>query len=161
MPVREITADDAVLFLWTTGPHLEHAFEVIKEWGFEYKSLGFVWVKKSGLNWHWGMGFWTRANAELCLLATKGNPKRISGGVHQIICTQVEEHSKKPGSVRDRIVELLGDLPRIELFARERATGWDVFGNEVESDVVFDDWPLPTPKKADKRTLESISKLFG
>ena len=83
------------------------------------------------------MGYWTRANSELCLIATKGKIKRISRKVHQIIDTPIEEHSKKPAIVRDRIVELMGDLPKIELFAREKADGWDVWGNEVNSDVNF------------------------
>jgi N6-adenosine-specific RNA methylase IME4 len=77
------------------------------------------------------MGNWTRANAELCLLATKGKPKRKSASVHSIVETPIEKHSKKPNEVRNRIVELCGDLPRIELFARETTEGWDVFGNEV------------------------------
>ena len=83
------------------------------------------------------MGYWTRANSELCLIATKGKIKRISRKVHQIIDTPIEEHSKKPAIVRDRIVELMGDLPKIELFAREKTDGWDVWGNEVNSDVNF------------------------
>lgn len=78
------------------------------------------------------MGYWTRANAELCLLATKGNPKRISAGVHQVIMTKIEEHSKKPNEARERIVQLMGDIPRIELFARQQAAGWDCWGNEVQ-----------------------------
>ena len=81
------------------------------------------------------MGFWTRANAEICLLATKGNPKRISAKVHQVIISPIEEHSKKPDETRKRIVELIGDLSKIELFARQKTTGWDVWGNEVSSDI--------------------------
>jgi N6-adenosine-specific RNA methylase IME4 len=77
------------------------------------------------------MGRWTRANAEVCLLATRGKPKRISESVHSVIDTPIERHSKKPDVVRQRIVQLLGDIPRIELFAREAADGWDVWGNEV------------------------------
>ena len=84
------------------------------------------------------MGRWTRANAELCLIATKGNPKRISASVHSVIETPIEGHSKKPDITRERIVQLVGDLPRIELFARQKTKGWDVWGNEVESDVVLD-----------------------
>lgn len=81
------------------------------------------------------MGFWTRANAEICVLAVKGKPKRISAKVHQVIISPIEEHSKKPDETRKRIVELLGDLSKIELFARKKANGWDVWGNEVESDI--------------------------
>lgn len=78
-----------------------------------------------------GMGFWTRANAEICIIATKGKPKRKSAAVHQVIMSHIEEHSKKPNETRERIVKLLGDLPRIELFARQPADGWDCWGNEV------------------------------
>ena len=81
------------------------------------------------------MGNWTRANAEICLLATKGKPQRISAGVHSIIDAPIERHSKKPDIVRERIVELCGDLPRVELFARETPEGWDVFGNEVNNSI--------------------------
>ena len=106
-------------------------------WGFEYKTVAFVWVKQNrksnGL--FWGMGYWTRANAELCILATRGKPKRISPRVHQIIISHVEQHSKKPDEARDRIIALMGDLPRIELFARQATKGWDVWGNEVNSSI--------------------------
>ena len=81
------------------------------------------------------MGRWTRANAEICLLATKGNPKRISASVHSVIDTPIEGHSKKPDVVRDKIIKLVGNLPRIELFARSKTDGWDVFGNEVEESI--------------------------
>ena len=78
-----------------------------------------------------GMGNWTRSNSELCLLGTKGKPKRVDASVHSVIDTPIERHSKKPDVVRERIVQLCGDLPRIELFAREKTDGWDVWGNEV------------------------------
>ena len=137
--IKDISADDCVLFIWITNPCLKEAIQVIEEWGFTYKTCGFAWVKrnKKANSWFWGMGYWTRANSELCLIATKGKIKRISRKVHQIIDTPIEEHSKKPAIVRDRIVELMGDLPKIELFAREKADGWDVWGNEVNSDVNF------------------------
>ena len=83
------------------------------------------------LSLFWGLGHWTRANAELCLLATRGSPRRQSAAVHQVILSPVEEHSKKPDAVRDRIVALMGDLPRVELFARQATPGWDIWGNEV------------------------------
>jgi N6-adenosine-specific RNA methylase IME4 len=79
-------------------------------------------------------GRWTRANAELCLLATKGKPKRVSASVRQIIESIPEQHSKKPDIIRDKIVELCGDLPRVELFARQRADGWTSWGDEIEKD---------------------------
>ena len=81
------------------------------------------------------MGYWTRANAEVCIIATKGSPKRQSRAVHQIIMSPIKQHSKKPDETRERIVALMGDVPRIELFARQKAPGWDVWGNEVDSDL--------------------------
>ncbi len=132
LPVKDIADDDCVLFLWVTFPKLNECFEVIKNWGFEYKTNAFTWVKKyrNGDNFM-GMGRWTRANAEVCLLATKGKPKRINAGIRQIIESVPEKHSKKPNIVRDKIVELCGDLPRIELFARNQTDKWDSWGNEV------------------------------
>jgi len=139
LPVGDIADKDCALFLWVTYPNLREAFAVIDAWGFEYKTVAFTWVKrnKKSSSFFVGMGHWTRANAELCLLATKGKPKRISKSVRQIIDTPIERHSKKPDVARERIVELLGDIPRIELFAREKTENWDVFGNEVESDIIL------------------------
>lgn len=135
LPVADLAADDCVLFLWVTMPQLPVVFDVINKWGFTFKTTGFVWVKKNkkAPSWFWGMGNWTRANAELCLIATKGKPKRISAAVHSVIDTPIEGHSKKPAIVRDKIVDLMGDLPRVELFARERVAGWDAWGNEIET----------------------------
>lgn len=159
LPIENRCASECVLLLWTTGPHLQQAFEVIDAWGFEYKTIGFVWVKRtrawnllrwikaiagSALTspmpkmWHWGCGYWTRANAEICLLATRGAPKRLSASVHQILDDPVGKHSAKPLHVRSKIVELLGDVPRIELFARDTSdAGWDYFGNEIDSSVAL------------------------
>lgn len=133
LPVENISDDNCVLFLWITMPQLPNVFEVIKEWGFVFKTCAFTWVKRNKLqpSWFWGMGNWTRANSELCLLATKGKPKRVSASVHSVIDTPVERHSKKPDVVKDRIVQLCGDLPRIELFARQKTLGWDSWGNEI------------------------------
>lgn len=143
LPIYKIADKNCVLFLWATLPAIKEALHTIKFWGFDYKTVGFVWVKKNKKkdSWFWGMGTWTRANAELCLIATKGNIKPISHSVHQIIDSKIREHSKKPDEVRKRIVELMGNLPRIELFARKNNElfnefdGWDVWGNEVESDI--------------------------
>ena len=82
-----------------------------------------------------GMGYWTRSNTEDCWLATKGHPKRIDASVHQVIMSPVQGHSQKPSIVREKIVQLMGDIPRIELFARRKVEGWDCWGNEVESDI--------------------------
>lgn len=131
--VNEIADKDCILFLWITFPKINEVFDVIKSWGFEYKTVGFTWIKKnkvSGTNF-WGMGRWTRANAEVCLICTKGKPKRISAGVHSVIESKIEQHSQKPAIVRDKIIELVGDLPKIELFARQKIDGWDCWGNEV------------------------------
>ena len=137
LPIKNIAADDCVLFLWVTSPCLLEGIELIKAWGFEYKTIAFTWIKqnKKSPSLFWGMGYWTRANSELCLLATKGNPKRIDAGVHSVIMTPIEEHSKKPDEARKRIVYLMGDIPRIELFARTKTDGWDAWGNEIESDI--------------------------
>lgn len=136
LDVAGIAAKDSVLFLWATFPNLSEALKVIKAWGFQYKTVAFVWVKqnRSGRGWFFGLGFWTRGNAEICLLATKGKPQRRSRCVHQLIISPVRGHSEKPDEARDKIVELMGDVPRVELFAREKVEGWDVWGNEVESD---------------------------
>jgi len=133
LPVKDIAADDCVLFLWVTMPKLNECWELIEKWGFEYKTVAFTWVKrnKKKPTWFWGMGCWTRANSEVCLLATRGKPKRINAGVHSVIDTPIEGHSVKPDLVRERIVKLMGDMSRIELFARNRTKGWDVWGDDV------------------------------
>ncbi len=133
--VGSIAAKNSVLFLWTISTMIPDALKVIESWGFEYKTVGFVWVKKNKIadSFFWGMGFWTRSNAEICLIAVKGKPlPRLSRSVHQIVYSPVRKHSQKPDEVRDKIVQLLGDLPRIELFARNKTEGWDVWGDESE-----------------------------
>ena len=127
------------LFLWATFPQLPEALQLIKAWGFTFKTVAFVWLKrnKKSPTWFYGLGYWTRGNAEICLLAKRGKPKRHSAGVHQFIISPVEEHSKKPDVTRDKIVELAGDLSRVELFARQKTPGWDVWGNEVTSDLTL------------------------
>lgn len=139
LPVRKIAADDSLLFLWVTFPLLQEGLDTIAAWGFKYKTIAFNWIKqsKTGQSLHWGMGNWTRANSEICLLGVRGNPKRVSAGVHSVVMSPLRKHSQKPDEVRDRIVELAGDLPRIELFARNETEGWHVWGNEVESDILF------------------------
>ena len=148
LPVASITAKNCTLFLWATMPMLLfEAPKVITAWGFEYKTCAFVWVKTNkrtnpkqlvmlpdevfAIDEFLGMGWWTRSNAELCLLAVRGKPKRVSANVRQIIYAPVREHSRKPAETRARIVKLMGNLPRIELFARHTAPGWDAWGNEV------------------------------
>lgn len=139
LPVGKLADKNCALFMWITFPLLKEAWDVLEAWGFTYKSVAFVWVKqnKKSPSLFWGMGYWTRANAEICVIATKGSPKRLSAGVHQVVLSPVEEHSKKPDEVRERIVQLMGDVPRIELFARQNADGWDSWGNEVPKCVAI------------------------
>ena len=138
LPVESLTDKDCALFLWVTYPNLKEAFEVIDAWGFEYKTVAFTWVKqcRKSDNIFTGMGYWTRANAEICLLATKGHPKRIAKNVNQIIISHIEEHSKKPAEARTRIENLMGEVTRIELFARQAAEGWDRWGLEAPGDIL-------------------------
>lgn len=137
LKVAEIADEDAALFLWCTFPMIPEALRLISAWGFQYKTVAFVWVKQNPVakTWFYGMGFWTRSNAEICILATKGHPKRAAKDIHQLIISPVKRHSQKPEEVRERIVKLLGDVPRIELFARERTEGWHVWGDEIDSDI--------------------------
>ncbi len=139
LPVAALAAENSVLLMWATWPLLPEAIEVISAWGFRYKSIGFLWVKKnkSDCGHFFGLGRWTRGNSEVCLLATRGKPKRVNNAVSQLCFEPLTRHSEKPEEIRHRIVELLGDVPRIELFARRRAPGWHAFGNEVESDVAL------------------------
>ena len=135
LPISKICDKDCVLFLWVTVPCLQDGLELIEKWGFKYKTFGFTWIKKNkkSESLFWGMGYYTRANTEICLLATKGTPlPRMSKSVHQVVISKIREHSRKPDEVRDRIVELFGDISRIELFARQKVDGWDCWGNEVE-----------------------------
>jgi N6-adenosine-specific RNA methylase IME4 len=135
LPVQDISDDNCILFLWVTFPLLYEGLDTMKAWGFEYKTCGFNWIKKNKVSdsLFWGMGNWTRSNSELCLLGVKGKPERMSASVHQVVLSPIDKHSKKPDIVRDRIVELCGDVPRIELFARQYVPGWDVWGNEVHT----------------------------
>ena len=137
LQVSDIAAEDCILFLWVTFPLLREGLEVMRAWGFTYKSVAFVWLKQNRKSptWFYGLGFWTRGNAEICLLATKGHPKRQSNKVHQFIISPVEQHSKKPDITRDKIVALMGDIPRIELFARQETAGWDTWGNETKNSI--------------------------
>ena len=134
LPIKNISDESCVLFLWATFPILPKAFQVVNAWGFTYKTVAFTWVKqdKLGMCICLGMGYWTRSNAEVCLLATKGNPKRMNADIRQIVLSPRQEHSQKPSEVRERIVRLLGDLPRIELFARRKVDGWDSIGFDID-----------------------------
>ena len=137
LPIRTIAADDCALFMWATYPMLPEAFNVLDAWGFTYRVVAFTWVKTTRHGkLAMGMGNWSRANAEPCLLATRGKPKRVSASVHSVIMSERREHSRKPDEARDRIVQLMGDVPRIELFARERVDGWTAWGNEISEEAL-------------------------
>lgn len=141
LPVQGIADRDCVLFLWATYPKLNEAIDLIKAWGFTYKTVAFTWVKQNpkGVGWKFGLGYWTRGNAEICLLATRGKPKRVSKNVAQLVIAPVGNHSAKPLEVRDRIVQLMGDLPRVELFARDEVPGWVCLGNEITGNDIRED----------------------
>ena len=134
LPVDKIADKDCILFLWITFPCLKEGIEVMERWGFKYKTCGFNWVKrnKKKNTYFMGLGFWTRSNSEVCLIGTKGQPKRVSKSVSQICDARIMEHSRKPAEIRERIVELCGELPRIELFARDKVKGWDSLGDEID-----------------------------
>ena len=142
LPVVEALADeDAVLFFWATYPMLPEALDVIKTWGFNYKSVGFNWVKRNKVKptgWFYGMGNWTRACGEICLLATIGKPKRVSAAVHSVIEAPWQGHSVKPDEVYNRIERLCGDVPRVELFARRPRKGWTSIGMGIDGKRIQD-----------------------
>ena len=134
LPIEKLADRDCVLLMWVTMPCLMDGFRVLEAWGFTYKTVAFTWIKqcRKSDKIFMGMGYYTRANAEYCLLATKGKVlERKSHSVSSVIISHIEQHSKKPDETRKRIVELFGDRPRIELFARQYAGGWDCWGNEV------------------------------
>ena len=141
-----ICQKDCILFMWATFPCLKEAFELAEAWGFTYKTVAFTWIKKNKNNdkLFVGMGYYTRANAEIVLLFARGKPlKRICKNVEQVLISKRGKHSNKPAEIRNRIVRLFGELPRVELFARNcedffgnsEFLGWDVFGNEVNNSI--------------------------
>lgn len=153
LPIQRICNKDAVLFMWVTYPKLQEALDTIRAWGFKYKSIGFQWVKLNKKadtytlmmevakgasvedamfkQCFYGLGRWTRGNTEMCVIATKGKISRAVANVPQLIFAPIGRHSAKPAVVRDRIKQLMGNRPAIELFAREHADHWDCWGNEV------------------------------
>lgn len=138
LPVADLAAPDCVLLLWVTDPFLFKAKEVIDAWKFEYKTVGFYWAK-SPLSW-FGTGYWTRANPELCLLATRGHPKRQNAGVRKLVVSPRREHSRKPDEIHSYI-ERLCVGPYLELFARTRYPNWDVaFSNQAETGISDRRW---------------------
>lgn len=163
LPIERIRADNCAAFIWATQPNIKEALAVMEAWGFRYVNFGFTWIKLNK-GWHarlmqtlaapdsdcepfWrgiierlmflGPGFWTRGNPEICLFGTRGKPQRIAKDVRQLVVSPVSEHSEKPAVVRDRIVRLFGDVPRVELFARQEVAGWDAWGSHTAN---IPDW---------------------
>jgi N6-adenosine-specific RNA methylase IME4 len=132
LPVADMAAPDACLFLWITDPMLQQGLDCIATWGFTYKTVAFTWTKptKDGTGWAMGCGYWTRANPEQCLLATRGKPKRLSRSVRQLVVEPRREHSRKPDCVRERIESLVGGA-YLELFARDTRPGWSSWGDQT------------------------------
>lgn len=138
LPIKAITAKDCAIFLWATDAHIKEAIEVMESWGFKYKTIAFIWQKKTITGKTYStLGAWTLKNCEVCLLGTKGRmlKHKQTNNVKQLVNEVRGRHSRKPNGVRYSIEQLFGDLPRIELFAREKQEGWHVWGNEVESDI--------------------------
>jgi site-specific DNA-methyltransferase (adenine-specific) len=133
LPIQTIADDNCILFMWATFPNLQQALDLIKAWGFEFKTVAFVWEKLDKTNnvpKKYGLGWYTRSNCEIVMLARKGKFDRKSAAVQQIIKSTISKHSQKPDEVRKRIIKLCGDISRIELFARTKIHGWDVWGND-------------------------------
>lgn len=135
--VQSICEENCVLFLWVTFPKLKEGIAVLEAWGFKYITVAFTFVKKNPKNdnIYSGMGWWTNANAEIVLLGKKGKISPIAHNIKQIVLEHIGRHSEKPNEVRKRIVKLMGDIPRIELFARQKSEGFDVWGNELDNDI--------------------------
>ena len=145
IPVNDVAADDAALFMWWVGAMPQEAIDLVHSWGFEIKNMnGIVWNKLTQNNKpFFGMGFYTRAGSESIVIATKGKFKPASRSVRAVFHAEsqiqfeakVYAHSSKPAQVRDMIVELCGDLPRLEMFARDQVPGWDCWGNEAPGSI--------------------------
>ena len=147
MDVNSLAADDALLVMWWVGSMPQEAIDLVNAWGFTLKNMnGIVWNKlTANNNPHFGMGFYTRAGSESCLIATKGKFKPASRSVRAVFRAEEQiqfegkilRHSEKPKQVRELIVELAGDLPRLEMFNRDDS--WDVFGNESKNTIVINE----------------------
>ena len=137
LPIPELADENCALFMWCTFPYLEEQIKLFGHWGFKYRTLGFSWIKTNTKNGRpfFGVGYYAKSNAEICLMGMKGQLKTASNSVSSCIIAPRREHSRKPDEARDGIVKLFGDLPRIELFARQKVEGWDSWGNEVKSDI--------------------------
>lgn len=133
LEIEKVAAPDCALFLWTTAPFIPAAITVADSWGFTYKTIAFLWAKRNRKTNtpFFGMGNYTRANVEPCLLFTRGKPKRVDAGVPQFFWGPVLRHSEKPDAIRNRIYCLMGNVPRLELFARKQTRGWTYCGNQL------------------------------
>lgn len=133
LPIGDLAAPDCVLHMWVIDSHVDQAIELAGRWGFTFKTVGFIWVKvsKGTRRPAMGMGRWTRKEAEICLLFTRGFPGRISRGVRQVIIAPRREHSRKPDEQYDRIERLSGG-PYLEVFARHQRPGWTAWGNQTD-----------------------------
>jgi N6-adenosine-specific RNA methylase IME4 len=137
MPIKNMTKDDAACFMWVTDSHIDEALEVLRSWGFAYKTIAFNWVKTTSKgNYCKNVAPWTMKSSEICLLGIKGRMTKYkqANNIESLVIAQRTQHSQKPNEVRKRIEDLFGDLPRIELFAREKTDGWDVWGDEIVDD---------------------------
>jgi N6-adenosine-specific RNA methylase IME4 len=137
LPVADVASPDCALFMWTCWPILQRSFRILDAWGFTYKTCAFSWMKADPYTLFAddktpfaGMGYWTRANTEPCLLATRGRPKRVHADVRQAIIAPRRQHSRKPDCVHDRVERLVGG-PYLELFARQSRPGWTTWGNQA------------------------------
>jgi N6-adenosine-specific RNA methylase IME4 len=134
LPLHKLANTNCALFLWVTFPCLDEQIKLFEHWGFDYKTVGFSWIKTNPKNGRpfFGVGYYAKSNCEVCLLGIKGKLKPVSNSVSSVVISPRREHSRKPNEVRERIVQLFGDLPRIELFARQKTEGWDIWGNAVK-----------------------------
>lgn len=137
LPIANMVSENSVLFMWGVWPRLRDIFDVYEAWGYEYKTIGFVWVKakKSGFGFFTGMGYYSRSNTEPCFIGVRGSMPVSIHDVLQIIHTPVREHSRKPDEQYGKIERLYPNMRYLELFARKKRPGWDAWGNEVESDI--------------------------
>lgn len=138
LPIQDFIDKDAACFMWTTDTHMPQALEIMKAWGFTYKTVAFVWEKQTNKgNPVCLLGPWTHKTYEICLFGTKGAmmKHKKDSKIRQMVKAERTIHSKKPQEVADRIVRMFPDCSRIELFARDAKPGWDVWGNEVQSTI--------------------------
>ena len=134
IPVKSICNNDCLMFMWVTSPHLDQGIELMKHWGFSYATIAFVWDKVRV-----NPGFYTMSQCEVCIVGKMGKIPRPRGSrsVRQYVCSKREKHSKKPEEVRKRIMDMFPEQSKVELFARQKAGGWDSWGNEVDGVQLF------------------------